>query len=96
MYVDISLGLKMKKLNNRVQINLDEEEALLYQKIKNKKVFFSAMLNIAYKNPIYRELFFDEQNNTIQTISEDIDTKEPDTKEPEITQKKKTSVSSWS
>jgi hypothetical protein len=39
----------MKKLNNRVQINLDEEESLLYQKIKNKKVFFSAMLNIAYK-----------------------------------------------
>lgn len=85
------MGLKMEKSNNknnnRVQINLDKEDARLYQKIRHKKSFFSAMLNMAYKNPIYRDMFFDTQDEAIQFVSENENIKS--------TQKKKISVSSW-
>jgi hypothetical protein len=80
------------KNNNRVQIILNEEDTLLYQKVRYKKGFFSAMLNMAYKNQTYRDMFFDMQDGILpENKSESSDAP----KVAPTTQKKKTSVSSW-
>lgn len=42
----------------KVQFILDGADAQIYELLKKKKAFFTAMMNMAYNDAVYNEMFF--------------------------------------